>query len=35
MVYDLVVRFEGQPSYDLYTEQIPVRDNQTVRGTSA
>jgi uncharacterized membrane protein len=30
MVYDLVVRFEGQPPYDLYTEQIPVMDNQTI-----
>lgn len=33
MVYDLVVRFEGQPPYNLYTEQIPVGDNQTVQRT--
>ena len=30
-VYDLVVRFEGPFEYDLYNEQIPVRDDQTVQ----
>lgn len=30
IVYDLVVRFEGPSTYDLYTGQIPVPDNQTV-----